>query len=146
MCPDVHGKSWAPMLAVLGSVLVVFGGWFGRWFGSVSRDRFGIGLALILGSDLGFVFSSKFCFISWFHFRSKTGFWKIIFLKRKLYFWLSVNSILEKNRVHFLNQKMAPILGPKSGPKKKNGVHFLVQKMDPISGPLFGPRGAKPCK
>ena len=40
---------------VLALVLVVFGGWFGRWFGSVSRGRFGVGLALILGSDLGFV-------------------------------------------------------------------------------------------
>ena len=42
------------------AVLVVFGGWFGRWFGSVSRGRFGIGLALILGSDLGFVSHPSF--------------------------------------------------------------------------------------
>ena len=71
---------------VLGSVLVVFGGWFGRWFGSVSRGMFRVGLALILASDLGFVFSSKFCFNSWFHFWSRSGFWKTIFLKRKLNF------------------------------------------------------------
>ena len=44
----------------LRSGLVVFGGWFGRWFGNVSRGRFGVGLALILGSDLGFVSHPSF--------------------------------------------------------------------------------------
>ena len=38
----------------------MFGGWFGRCFGSVSTGRFEVGSALILGSSLGFVSHPSF--------------------------------------------------------------------------------------
>ena len=79
-------KLGSDAVIVFGSGLAVFGGWFGRWFGSVSRGRFGEGLALILGPDLGLVFWSNFWSISWFHFWSRGGFWKTILVHHKFHF------------------------------------------------------------